>query len=146
MTKRATIDEIDPQLMDQLRQAIEPLREHNQDPVLWAALEQYLSEARQGALFPAMPDTFALYFQQAWNMWPAPGKRRSSKTKAKQKFYVIARKIGPQAVLDAVNAFALSPDAEKDDGAYTPALDRWLGNGRWEVWLEDVAPKRIGFV
>jgi hypothetical protein len=74
------------------------------------------------------------------------GKRRSAKAKARDKFKVIAIKIGSQALLDAINRYVLSPDVEKDDGAYTPALDRWLAQGRWEVWLEDVAVKRVGFV
>jgi len=85
-------------------------------------------------------------FDQAWDMWPAAGKRRSSKTKALHYWIKYGSKIGDAEMLDAINRYVLSPDAEKDGGAFVPGLDRWLKNQRYEGWLEATAPKRVGFV
>jgi len=147
--KTPTIEKIDPQVMDTLREAIGPLRTEVGGLTLAGYLVAMADELERPVL---LPDTFDRrnnpepYFDQAWGMWPVAGKRRSSKSKALAQFKMISRRIGPQALLDAINRYVLSPDVERDDGAYTPALDRWLASGRWEVWLEDVAVKRVGFV
>lgn len=147
MPKTPTIEEIDPQVMRALEEAIGPLRTIMGDVTLAGYLLAMADRLDTPLLsMPVMADTITPYFDQAWDMWPVAGKRRSAKAKARDKFKVIAIKIGSQALLDAINRYVLSPDVEKDDGAYTPALDRWLAQGRWEVWLEDVAVKRVGFV
>ena len=146
MTKRTTIDKIDPQVMQSLREAIGPLVTDVGGLTLAGYLLAMADELECLVPHPVMGPNIDRYFDQAWGMWPVAGKRRSAKSKALAQFRMISRKIGPQALLDAINRFVLSPDVEKDDGAYTPALDRWLINRRWEVWLEDVAVKRVGFV
>jgi hypothetical protein len=111
--------------------------------------EEYEAATATGMLigeWPPKDEPWEAYWEQAWEMWPVAGKRRSSKFGAKCHFHEQSRKVGPEALLNAINRFVLSPDVEKEDGAYTPALDRWLKQRRWEVWLEEAAPKRIGFV
>jgi len=126
---------------------------HDEEKVI-DALKAYIAEyelamSASGMLIgewpPVEPD-WAKYWEQAWQMWPVAGKRRSSKSGAKGHFHEQSRKIGPEALLTAISRYVLSPDVEKDDGAYTPAMDRWLRQKKWEVWLEDVAVKRVGFV
>lgn len=151
MTKTPTIEKIDPQLMSVLRSSIATKRHAHGDKVMAAALRALADEIDTkfvlliGELPPTTPD-WVPYWEQAWQMWPVAGKRRSSKSGAKGHFHEQSRKIGPEKLLDAINRYVLSPDVEKDDGAYTPALDRWLRQKKWEVWLEDLNPKRVGFV
>ena len=151
MPKTPTIEKIDPQVMRALEEAIGPLRTAMGDVTLAGYLLEMADrlDTKYAMLIgdwpPTAPD-WEPYWLQAWEMWPVAGKRRSSKSGAKGHFGEQSRKIGPQALLDAINRYVLSPDVERDDGAYTPALDRWLRQKKWEVWLEDIAPKRVGFV
>lgn len=85
-------------------------------------------------------------FAMAWSLWPHPGRRRSSKTKAATIWKKAAHRTPPATLLKAVKRYAASPDALKDGGAFVPALDRWLSQGRYEGWLTDEEPQRIGFV
>ena len=148
-------EELDPQLLSDARAALTTLHLRWNTAEVASAMRAVLAEQEEApSAFGVLMDDvreqrqrLAGYFEQAWEMWPLPGKRRSAKAKARERFNMIARKIGPQKLLDAVNAYVLTPDAEKDGGAYVPALDRWLSQGRHVVFVDDdLTPPRIGFV
>lgn len=89
-------------------------------------------------------------FAQAWIEFPAKGRRRSSQVKAKPAWRKAAKAAGGDGrLLAAVRAYAGSEDAKRDDGAFVPAFDRWLRDGRWEhdlgatTSLFDAAPQDV---
>jgi len=136
----------DAQCLSAIRQFVSALQAHYSAEEVERALQRYLNE--KVVTRAAEHDHMLAYFDQAWQMWPLVGRRRSSKQKARKLFCSIAESgvIGPTRLLDAINRYVLSPDATRMDGAYAPGLDRWLSQGKWEAWLESAAPKRVGWV
>lgn len=75
-------------------------------------------------------------FEELWSIWPGPGRKRSSKKKAGAAFRRAAKVQAPDQILRAAKLYVRSPDALKDGGQFAPGLHTWLGEERFEPWLE----------
>jgi hypothetical protein len=141
-----SIGKIDPQVMADARMALMMLLAQHDETAVFAALRAAIAERDLPTVRTVNQRINLDYFDQAWAMWPEKGRRRSRKTHAMGEWTKVASKIGGEVLLNAVNAYVLSDDALKMDGEYVPALDRWIKHGKYEVWMEAEAPRRVGFV
>jgi len=141
-----SIGKIDPQVMADARMALMMLLAQHDETAVFAALRAAIAERDLPTVRTVNQRINLDYFDQAWGMWPEKGRRRSRKTHAMGEWTKVASKIGGEVLLNAVNAYVLSDDALKMDGEYVPALDRWIKHGKYEVWMEAEAPRRVGFV
>lgn len=70
-------------------------------------------------------------FAEIWKAWPQKG--RSAKAKSQTAW--TANKAPAEDKARAVRAYLASKDARKDDGAFVPALERWIRD-KLDSWLE----------
>lgn len=78
-------------------------------------------------------------FGELWSIWPTPGRKRSSKKKAGGAFKRASRTRSSDDILRAARLYVRSADALKDGGQFVPGLHTWLGEERFEPWLESPA-------
>ncbi len=87
--------------------------------------------------------------KEVWDAWPIRGRRRSSLAKTRTAYAKLNPAHDPDAhagIMRAVALYVASPDAKKDNGAFVPALDRWLRDERHTAWLDASTPKMISAV
>ncbi|MFZ5669106.1 MAG: YdaU family protein [Pseudomonadota bacterium] len=78
----------------------------------------------------------SLLFGRAWQAFPEWGRKRSSRAKAEKAWRAAAEQAGGEGqLLAAVERYAAEPDTQRDGGKFVPAMDRWLRDGRWELYV-----------
>lgn len=75
-------------------------------------------------------------FEAIWREWPAIGRGRSSKAKAKAALAKALKSFDAEALKRAVSIYLATDDARKQDGQYVPGLHVWLKDGKYEPFLE----------
>lgn len=82
--------------------------------------------------------------EAVWGTWPAVGRRRSSRKKADAALRRAAKAHDLETIRSGIAAFLRSPDATKNDGAFVPALDRWLRDEKYLEWAKPADDQRKG--
>lgn len=79
--------------------------------------------------------------EAVWNAWPTVGRRRSSRKKADAALRRAAKAHSLETIRSGMAAYLRSYDATKDDGAFVPALDRWLRDEKYLEWSKPADDK-----
>ena len=80
--------------------------------------------------------------QALWDAGSKASRQRSSKDLLRLKLVRLFRskpKLMPAQIIAAHATYLQTKDAAKEDGAYQPAIHRWVAQGRWETFIDDGA-------
>ena len=75
-------------------------------------------------------------FEEGWAAYPQHGRERSSKKESGPLWAKIAKEVGEEELLAAVQRYVREDkDYRRPGGGGPPGFHRWLKWGRWEHWL-----------
>lgn len=79
-------------------------------------------------------------FAELWGLWPALGKRRSSRKKAFTAFVKSRKRHGYGQVITGARVYLASDDCERGGGQ---GLHTWLTDERYRVYVENAKPRPV---
>lgn len=79
-------------------------------------------------------------FSELWSLWPALGKRRSSRKRAWSAFVKARKRHGYGQVITGARVYLASDDCERSGGQ---GLHTWLTDERYRVYAENARPRPV---
>jgi hypothetical protein len=74
-----------------------------------------------------------------WNIWPATGKRRTSRKKVASALKrTLTGGISHALLVRAAKRYLDTPDAKRDGGQYVPGLHTWLSDERFDAFMDGI--------